>query len=222
MKLFKLASDTAINTYFTNIITDYDDNDYQNYLDSVIRNDMFKYNFKYFPYISKLLYKLLHERMHASITGYTLETAAMNFNSIILSSADKYGRIISLYETTLDDMLDLDRITTKVSESDLDGTTTDDAAEDTALNKFNDTPNAGNNPDLLTDTYLSSSDRNKFNIGERNRAIAELRTQTEELNDSDNIAKLEAVGRLQSNIANIFDEWLDYVDKKALTYDFYL
>ena len=219
MKKFKIASEIENDAYFIDKISDlYDYIEESLDMTNIIGGERF-YSSVYAEYIRKILEKLFLERQHAYIVGYTLNSAGNNLTSIILDSADKYGRIIKLYETTLDDMLGLDRITTKETSSDTEGSTNEDAATDSTLHKFNDTPNSGDNPDLLADTYLSSSDRNTYNIGERKRLIEELRTQTELLNDSDNIAKLEAVGRLQLNISNIFDEWLNYIDDKALVYD---
>ena len=220
MKKFKIVSEIDDDAYFLVNISDFEvDIEEESYdISDVIGAERFNLHV-HTSYIHKLLMKLFFERQHAYMVGYTLKSAGNNLSSIIADSADKYGRIINLYETELDNMLGLDRITTKETSSDTEGSTNEDAATDSTLHKFNDTPNSGDNPDLLADTYLSSSDRNTYNIGERKRLIEELRTQTELLNDSDNIAKLEAVGRLQLNISNIFDEWLNYIDDKALVYD---
>lgn len=201
--------------------------------------------------IKALLVKLYYERYYTSILGINITTAAQSLNSIIKDSATKYGQIIkSLTASLIDDIIkNYDKIRIE-TETDYLETITDAEAEDqdsrsaitanetdpitdSTLRKRNDTPQAGNNPDLLSDTYLSQSERNIAELGARmsttdmedvvTRVIGEReRTHHKEGIADKNytlttrIANLDSVAKIWTHLQDAYANWLDHIDKKAL------
>src|SRR5690554_2483311 len=88
------------------------------------------------------------------------EKASWALYEVVKFSADKYVPLIQFNQEKLDEILTLDRKTTSNVDRNVVQDRLDDAATDSSIRKFNDTPNAGANPDLLDDTYLSESERN--------------------------------------------------------------
>lgn len=164
----------------------------------------------------KIFDKLLVERYYASVVADSFEHAQSLMLSTIRDSKDKYIKLIKLYEDELDNILKLDkRIETEVTTEVL-GNQTDDEASDSTLVKRNDTPNAANNPDLLTDKYLSESERVSDSIGERKRSTSEEGETYEDRIEVDNIERLRVLGELEFNISNLYDQWLNYIDRRVL------
>jgi|SRR5690554_253894 len=183
----------------------------------VIDNDMIQSAID--SYHLDILNKLRIERSYSSIPAKTLEDAQLLLKSIIEHSYDKYVHIIKLYDDELDNILSLDRVDTRSITTDKEQSQTDDAFTDDSLIKRNDTPNAGDNPDLITDKYLSESERVKHDISERSRSTLESGESLETNTHIDNIERFKLLGELEHNIANIYDQWLRYIDRNILIFN---
>lgn len=170
----------------------------------------------YKTYIDHLLTKLHAERSHTYIVGLSIYDAATNMNSFISDSANKYGPILKeLTDSVLELAIRFTEQETVDTEKD-ETTTIQDAAAtdqdsrssieltehatttDSALRKRNDTPQAGNNPNLTNDTYLSQSERNEAILGAR-----EISNDIE-----DTISK--SIGERLRTIRNIADPGVNY------------
>ena len=208
----------------------------------------------YLDEIKEILLKLYRERGYASILGTGQDPygqACVYLNSIILGSANKYGQIIkSLTGALIDDIIkNIDSVRTETETNLLDTITDADstdqdsrssislseneATSDSSLRKRNDTPQAGNNPNLTNDTYLSQSERNTAEIGARSsttdledivtRVIGEKeRTHHKEGTANQNytqvtrIANLDSVAKVWTHLQDAYANWLDHIDEKAL------
>lgn len=119
----------------------------------------------------------------------------------------KYKPIIQIYENQLDEILTFEKVTTVASERDVAGTNEEDAYTDSSIRKLNDTPNAGNNPDLLTDTYLSESERSTLDGGARKRTIAESVSDDSVTTVVDNAERFKLISKLNDSIKDAYELW---------------
>lgn len=203
--------------------------------------------------ISKLMAMLLTQRYYASIIGYNLTAASNTAKSIIYNSFDKYGVQIRTLNDNIDRLITVKSSIKQSTNIDKTTSTIEDEATDTIDNqvvvetsetqdpneivsKRNDTPNAGNNPDLLTDRYLTGSTRNTETlgdkttsiddqrfisnvIGERKRANQELASMDDNyiltVHDND----IQSIKELLTVIDSIYQQWISYLDRTMLTYD---
>ena len=129
----------------------------------------------------------------------------------ITNIGKKYKPIIAIYETQLDEILSFEKITTVASERDVAGTNEEDAYTDSSIRKLNDTPNAGNNPDLLTDTYLSESERSTLDGGARKRTIAESVSDDSVTTVVDNAERFKLISKLNDSIKDAYELWAQEV-----------
>lgn len=200
--------------------------------------------------IERFMGKILTERYYASIIGHSPTLAANIAKSIIFSSYDNYGRKIEVIEEQIDKLIVAKSKTTKTVNQEITSTTIDDETTDTVddqtaitdeiiqspnslLVKENETPNAGNNPNLLDDTYLSKSIRNEETVGDRNvytdnqRAVTNVigeRKRTlshldENLELTVNDNDVESVLQLTQLVQDTYTQWLSYLDRVLFTYD---
>lgn len=167
---------------------------------------------------------------------------------VIEFTADKYVPLIQFNQDKLDEILTLDRkvITdTKHDDSSSRNRSTtheigrlsvvedeDKPHEESHLKKTNDTPNAGANPNLLDDTYLSKSERNTANVGlkesSQTASINEDGSSTEsDLTNSstteqsqsstiDNIERAKILVQLDQTIKDYYSMWIRDIDKTIL------
>lgn len=167
---------------------------------------------------------------------------------VIDFTAEKYLPLIKFNMEKLDQILALDRKVTTDLERDDESTrnrsTTheidrlssvediDQPHEESHLKKLNDTPNAGANPNLLDDTYLTQSERNTANIGlrESNQTanVSEDGSSTDsDLSNSstteqsqstivDNIERAKILVQLDQIIKDYYSMWIRDIDKAIL------
>lgn len=183
-------------------------NDYPNHntVDNLFENK---------PEITNLLQMIKDEHYHVYILGSTDDLAIKEFASIVNRSWAKYGRIINALDNLVsNNILDLINTNSRQVTSGKELDTTEDDAVDYTLHKYNDTPRSGNNPDLTADTYLTASDRNTINLGERHRFISEDGTVSELITSTDNFKQFEAIANIESVIDDYYDKWLNYIDRK--------
>lgn len=133
--------------------------------------------------------------------------AVTMIGNAIRNVGKKYKPIIAIYETQLDDILTFEKVTTVASERDVAGTNEEDAYSDSSIRKLNDTPNAGNNPDLLTDTYLSESERSTLDGGARKRTIAESVSDDSVTTVVDNAERFKLINKLNDSIQDAYELW---------------
>ena len=183
-------------------------NDYPNHntVDNLFENK---------PEITNLLQMIKDEHYHVYILGSTDDLAIKEFASIVNRSWNKYGRIINALDNLVsNNILDLINTNSRQVTSGKELDTTEDSAVDHTLHKYNDTPRSGNNPDLTADTYLTASDRNTINLGERHRFISEDGTVLEVVTSTDNFKQFEAIANIESVIDDYYDKWINYIDRK--------
>lgn len=205
--------------------------------------------------IEKMLYMLEHNHPFAKVAienqGNVLideSTASRVLAQVVKFTADKYVPLIQFNQDKLDEILTLDRkVITDIErddESTRNRSTTheidrlsvvedeDLPHEESHLKKFNDTPNAGANPNLLDDTYLSKSERNAVNVGLRESSqtasIDEDGSSTEsDLTNSstteqsqsttiDNIERAKLLVQLDTTIKDYYSMWIRDIDKAIL------
>lgn len=167
---------------------------------------------------------------------------------VIEFTADKYVPLIQFNQDKLDEILTLDRkVITDIArddESSRNRSTTheidrisiiedeEQPHEETHLKKLNDTPNAGANPNLLDDTYLSQSERNTANVGLReSHQMADVSedgssTESDSTNSSmneqsqsttiDNIERARVLVQLDQTIKDYYSMWIRDIDKAIL------
>lgn len=174
--------------------------------------------------------------------------ASRGLAQVIKFTADKYVPLIQFNQDKLDEILMLDRKVITDIERDDESTrnrsttheidrlsTVEDEElphEESHLKKMNDTPNAGANPNLLSDTYLSKSERNAINIGLRESSqtasIDEDGSSTEsDLTNSsmneqsqsttiDNIERAKVLVQLDTIIKDYYSMWVRDIDRAIL------
>ncbi len=168
--------------------------------------------------------------------------------NVINFTAEKYLPLIKFNQDKLDEILTLDRkVITDIErddESTRNRSTTheidrlsivedeEQPHEETHLKKLNDTPNAGANPNLLDDTYLSQSERNTANVGLReSHQMADITedgssTESDLTNSStteqsqssivDNIERAKILVQLDQTIKDYYSMWIRDIDKAIL------
>ena len=205
--------------------------------------------------IDKMLYSLEYTHPFAKIAIEKQDDelndkihASHALARVIEFTADKYVPLIQFNQDKLDEILALDRkVITDIErddESSRNRTTTheidrlsvvedeDQPHEESHLKKVNDTPNAGANPNLLDDTYLSQSERNTANVGLRESSqtasIDEDGSSTEsDLTNSsmneqsqsttiDNIERAKILVQLDQTIKDYYSMWVREVDRAIL------
>lgn len=138
---------------------------------------------------------------------YSYDEAVALINRAVRNTGKKYKPIIAIYENQLDEILTFEKVTTVASERDVAGTNEEDAYTDSSIRKLNDTPNAGNNPDLLTDTYLSESERSTLDGGARKRTISESVSDDSVTTVVDNAERFKLISKLNDSIKDAYELW---------------
>lgn len=142
--------------------------------------------------------------------------ASSTFAKVVEFSADKYVPLIQFNQDKLDEILALDRKTTSNVDRNVVQDRLDDAATDSSIRKFNDTPNAGANPDLLDDTYLSESERNTTDLGERSSNVNQDLSEEGTILIEDNIERAKILVQLDQMIKDYYSMWVRDIDKAIL------
>lgn len=141
------------------------------------------------------------------------EKASWALYEVIKFSADKYVPLIQFNQEKLNEILTLDRKTTSNVDRNVVQDRLDDAATDSSIRKFNDTPNAGANPDLLDDTYLSESERNTTSLGERSSNVNQDLSEEGTTLIEDNIERAKILVQLDQMIKDYYSMWIRDIDK---------
>ena len=144
------------------------------------------------------------------------EKASWALYEVVKFSADKYVPLIQFNQEKLDEILTLDRKTTSNVDRNVVQDRLDDAATDSSIRKFNDTPNAGANPDLLDDTYLSESERNTTSLGERSSNVNQDLSEEGTTLTEDNIERAKILVQLDQMIKDYYSMWIRDIDKAIL------
>ena len=131
-------------------------------------------------FTGNIIDKLNTERWLSSILADSKSHAVDLLISVIESSKIKYEALLKLYRDELNQILSLSNIELRGIDTLKIGSIKDSSYIDSQLRKFNDTPQAGNNPNLITDTYLTQSERNTIDADERNRTITIYNSLTNE------------------------------------------
>src|SRR5690554_1895473 len=147
---------------------------------------------------------------------YNEEQALYALTKVIEYSADKYVPLIQFNQEKLDEILTLDRKTTSNVDRNVVQDRLDDATTDSSIRKFNDTPNAGANPDLLDDTYLSESERNTTSLGERSSNVNQDLSEEGTTLIEDNIERAKILVQLDQMIKDYYSMWIRDIDKAIL------
>lgn len=212
----------------------------------------FTLNPEYKEIIEKMLFQLVAQRYYTSMIGINLAMAGTSLMTSIVKSANDYAARILAIETNLTNLIANKSKIHKSTNTDFSTETVEDESQDnisdsgvtyveelpqtkSLLVKENDTPNAGNNTDLLSDTYLSKSQRNVEEIGSKDvstdlenvRSIVtgQRKSTINNLGLANNNyqiiledADAESLTQLLSIITNIYDEWLEYIEARHLIY----
>src|SRR5690554_4481309 len=144
------------------------------------------------------------------------EKASWALAKVIEFTANKYVPLIQFNQEKLDEILTLDRKTTSNVDRNVVQDRLDDAATDSSIRKFNDTPNAGANPDLLDDTYLSESERNTTSLGERSSNVNQDLSEEGTTLTEDNIERAKILVQLDQMIKDYYSMWIRDIDKAIL------
>lgn len=170
-------------------------------------------------FTGNIIDKLNTERWLSSILADSKSHAVDLLISVIESSKIKYEALLKLYHDELDNLLLGDETTSREIITSKDGSMTDDAYTDSQLRKFNETPQAGNNPNLLSDTYLSESERNTVDGGERVRTITDEGTSSDITNRSNNLERALSLRAIEDNISDLYRNWMRDIDREILVYE---
>ncbi len=142
--------------------------------------------------------------------------ASNALTNVIIFTADKYVPLIQFNQDKLDEILTLERKTISNVDRNVVQDRLDDAATDSSIRKFNDTPNAGSNPNLLDDTYLSESERNTTNLGERSSNVNQDLSEEGTTLIEDNIERAKILVQLDQMIKDYYSMWIRDIDKAIL------
>lgn len=171
----------------------------------------------------KMLYSLEHTHPFAKIAienmgdeFYNEASASRALFDVIIFTADKYVPLIRFNQDKLDEILTLERKTTSNVDRNVMQDRLDDATTDSSIRKFNDTPNAGSNPDLLDDTYLSESERNTTSLGERSSNVNQDLSEEGTTLIEDNIERAKILVQLDQIIKDYYSMWIRDIDKAIL------
>ena len=212
----------------------------------------FTLNPDYKDIIEKMLFDLVSQRYYTSILGTDLVMAGTSLMTSIVRSANNFAARILSIETNLTKLIVNKSKIHKSTNTDVSNETIEDSSTDnisdqatnqieeepqtkSLLIKENDTPNAGNNTDLLSDTYLSKSQRNVEDVGVkvintdlqnvRSIVTGERKSTINNLGLAENNyeiiledADAQSLSQLLIIITNIYEEWLEYIEAKHLIY----
>lgn len=219
--------------------------------DNVKQVSMFN-NHTYKQEIYTLIVKIFRERYYCSILGLSPEAAWINFNSILMDSSSKFGPIIKeLTSQAIEAAIRYEYQDQTEEEKHEIVTSKDDSATDQDsrsaielteeleqtsdyLRKFNDTPQAGNNPDLTTDTYLSASERNTEvkgpreisndiedivtkTIGERLNTLTTLKDPNENYITARRHLSVPHIASILTSLYDTYEQWMIHVERRIMT-----
>lgn len=175
--------------------------EHQEEIEKLISTLTFLYPFSYIVVENKGV----AEDKHGSAMG--------TFETYVKLTQNKYFKILKLYKDELDNIISMTKNTEKNITSDSFKETKQDAFSDTSLKKLNDTPGGSNNPNLLSDTYLSESERNTLDSAERRADETTTSDNLEITTDTDNLKRLELLSELNNKIDNVYLTWAREIDK---------
>lgn len=177
--------------------------------------------------MAEIIHKMLHSLEYTHpFAKIAIEEQNNELNNIVHAShalftvinftADKYVPLIQFNQDKLNDILTLERKTTSNVDRNVIQDRLDDAATDSSIRKFNDTPNAGSNPNLLDDTYLSESERNTTSLGERSSNVNQDLSEEGTILIEDNIERAKILVQLDQMIKDYYSMWVRDIDKAIL------
>lgn len=133
--------------------------------------------------------------------------------STIKLTAETYIPIINFQMDNLEEILSLDKVTTGEVERIISSNREEAPSSDTSIRKLNETPNAGANPNLLDDTYLSESERNTLETGLKEVSANDNLDETSRIVVSDNPEKVRIMATLNDSILNYYYRWSAEINK---------
>lgn len=90
----------------------------------------------------------------------------------------------------------------------------DEPVVSSTIRKLNETPQAGNNPDLLTDTYLSESERFSTREELRQSLLTGTSEDTATRTSQDDFKIIKLVSEIKHDIMNLYVEWANSIARE--------
>lgn len=161
--------------------------------------------------------------------------ARMTLMTALKETLYNYGNAINVLRSEIDNILDIQGghitdvdVTAKDTTIALTTTETNDSTSGNSgtenLHKENDTPRAGQNPDLTSDTYLSRSTRDVSSSD--NEQVTVVSGEAIADSESDHIGQTitkftdfeynERYAKLVNNVNDLFDRWIAVIYRKVL------
>lgn len=161
--------------------------------------------------------------------------ARMTLMTALKETLYNYGNAINVLRSEIDNILDIQgghmtNVDTTAKDTSVALTTTESSdstggmVSNSNVHKENDTPRAGQNPDLTSDTYLSRStrDSNMSDNEQSSSASGEAIADVEADHIGNSITRFtdfeynERYAKLVDNVNDLFDRWVGVIYKKVL------
>lgn len=188
-----------------------------------------KYSELYVIFIAPDNASLSEDELYAKNALFTyLKESLYSYGNIILKLRDEIDNITNLKGNVLNTSNTEEDSLGVVETEDESYQNTDNTATNNNLHKFNDTPKAGQNPDLITDTFVTSSDRNtgeSTNVGfsddmrvtsATNEVLRSIST-TSETTANEYATRFK---ELSDTINDLFETWTNETYRRILVREF--
>lgn len=140
----------------------------------------------------------------------------VDFTNVIVHSSDKWLPLINFKLNEMESLLEMKNVSTKSITGSITELMQVDPHTVSILKKENETPQAGN-VNLLSDTYLTRSEREESSFAAQESNKTGSNTVEEELSQLNDPLALKTFFEYAASIRNYMEEWLKEFDLKYLT-----